>query len=302
MTVTDVQVAGDIIVSHASLRERLRHSLFVRSLRNSRSGQIGAVTLLILLFLALFGPLLNPGSPTAFAGVPFAHPSSHHVLGLDTLGRDALSRFLAGGRVMLGVAFSATLLAYVVGVIFGTAAGYRRGLFDFGTVAIVDLFISFPPIVLVLALVAGVGSNIGVVIFAIAAVHCPRVVRLVRAVTLEVATSEYVEAAVARGERTFSILRHDIFKNVLVPISADFGIRLSGSVILFASLSYLGLGQQPPASDWGLMIGENQAALFLQPWLIVVPALAIALLSISVNLVSDALARSLGRSVTSRGV
>jgi peptide/nickel transport system permease protein len=128
------------------------------------------------------------------------------------------------------------------------------------------------------------------------------VVRLVRAVTLDVATSEYVEAAVAGGDSTISILRRDISKNVLVPLSADFGIRLSGSVILFASLSYLGLGQQPPASDWGLMIGENQAALFLQPWVIVVPALAIALLSISVNLVSDALARSLGRSVTSRGV
>jgi len=162
--------------------------------------------------------------------------------------------------------------------------------------------ISFPPIVLVLLLVAGAGTGLAIVTVAIAAVHCPRVVRIVRAVTLDVGTREFVEAALARGERMRSILRRDILPNILTPVLADFGIRLAGSVILFASLSYLGFGQAPPASDWGLMISENQAGLLVQPWVIVAPAVAIALLTISVNLISDSIARSVGRTITSRAV
>lgn len=152
---------------------------------------------------------------------------------------------------------------------------HRRQAASCSPFAIVDLVISIPPIVVVLLLVAGAGSGLAITTLAIAGVNAPRVVRIVR---------------------------RDILPNILTPILADFGIRLSGAVILFASLSYLGLGQAPPASDWGLMISENQAGLLVQPWVIVAPALAIALLTVSVNLVSDSIGRSVGRTITHRGV
>jgi peptide/nickel transport system permease protein len=281
---------------------RAQRNLIIRGALSSRSGTVGAGLLVLLATLAVFGPFLTPESPTQTVGLPYARPSWNHVLGLDVIGRDVLSRFLSGGLVLLWVAFAATLLAYAAGVLVGMAAGYRRGTLDLGTVAFVDLIISFPPIVFVLVLVAGAGTGLTIVTLAIAAAHFPRVVRLVRAVTLEVGTREFVEAAVARGEPLRAILRRDILPNILTPLLADFGIRLSGSVILFASLSYLGLGQSPPASDWGLMISENQSGLLLQPWVIVVPAVAIALLTISVNLVSDSIARRVGRTITSRAV
>jgi peptide/nickel transport system permease protein len=280
----------------------IRENLVVRGTFSSKSGTLGAILLLLLLLLALVGPLLRPHSATSIQGISFAKPSWSHPLGLDFLGRDALSRFLSGGAVLLWVAFAATLLAYAVGIVVGITAGYRHGPFDLATVAIVDLLISFPPIVLVLLLVAGAGTGLGVVTLAIAAVHAPRIARIVRAVTLDVSTREYVEAAVARGERSLSVFRRDILPNILTPVLADFGIRLSGSVILFASLSFLGLGQSPPKADWGLMISENQAGLLVQPWIIVAPAIAIALLTISVNLIADSISRSVGRSITSRGV
>jgi peptide/nickel transport system permease protein len=141
-----------------------------------------------------------------------------------------------------------------------------------------------------------------VIVVGIAVTHAPRIVRISRSVTLDVATQEFVEAAVARGESLAAILRHDILPNIWTPILADFGLRLTGSLILFSSLSYLGLGQAPPAPDWGLMISENRAGLLLQPWVIIAPAMTIAVLAIGVNLVADAVARSAGRSVVGREI
>lgn len=296
-----VPAVAERLVSRSILR-RLRRNLIIRGAFSSHLGRIGVVLFVLIVALALIGPFFSPYSLTRIVGDPFAKPSWDHVLGLDSLGRDVLSRFLAGGRVLLWVAFAATLLGCAVGIFVGMVAGYWRGSFELCTVAVVDLMVSFPAIVFVLLLVAAAGTGLAIVTIAIAAVHAPRVVRIVRAVTLDVGTREFVEAAVARGERLSSILRRDILPNILTPIFADFGIRVSGSAILFASLSYLGLGQAPPASDWGLMMSENQAGLLVQPWVIVAPALAIALLTISVNLMSDSIARSVGRTITSRAV
>jgi len=251
----------------------------------------------VIVFVALCGRWLAPASQYAIAGMPLAGPSASHLLGTDFLGRDALSRFLNGGQVLVLVAFVATALAYLVGISVGMAAGYRRRAFDAVTVAVVDLFLAFPPIVFVLLLIAAAGPHLSLVVVAIAITHAPRIVRIVRTVTSEVATHEFVEAAVARGEPLRSILRRDIFPNILTPVLADFA-----SVILFSSISYLGLGQGPPKSDWALMISENRAGLLVQPWLVIVPAATIALLTIGVNLVADGIARSSGRYVENRGV
>ena len=276
--------------------------MFIRGVMGTHVGRLGLALVAAIFALAFLGPLVSPYPPTAILGVPFAGPSHGHVLGMDELGRDALARYLNGGAALIIVAFLATILAYVVGIPLGMAAGYRRGPFDLVTIAIVDLILSFPPIVFVLVLLAAAGPRLSIVVIGIATIHAPRVVRITRAVSVDIATQEFVEAAVARGESLASILLHDILPNVWTPVLADFGIRLTGSVILFSSLSYLGFGQAPPAADWGLMISENRAGMIIQPWVVVLPATTIALLAIGVNLMADGVARATGRSLIQRDV
>ena len=272
-----------------------RTASVTRAVLASWGGRVGLAVIVLLFLVAFVGPFFAPFSPTAIVGPPFGAPTDDHLLGTDYLGRDVTSRFLHGGRVLIGVAFSATLLAYAIGLVVGMTAGLRRGGFDLITVAVADLLLSFPAIVFVLMLLAATGPRLSVAIFGIAAVHIPRIVRLVRAVTIDITTSEFVEAAVARGERRSSVLWREIFPNTWTPLLADFGLRLATSIILFSSLAYLGVGQTAPAADWGLMISENRVGITIQPWIVFVPAIAIALLVIGVNLLTDALARTMGR-------
>jgi peptide/nickel transport system permease protein len=267
---------------------------------DSGVGGCGVAIVSGVALLALAGPWLSPYSPIETLALPLDAPSAAHLLGTDGLGRDVLARFLHGGRVLIAVAFLATILAYVAGIPLGMAMGYRRGSLDLAVITVADLILAFPAIVFVLVLVAAAGTHLSIVILGIALINLPRVVRISRTVTIDLATREFIEASVARGESVVSIIRSDILPNIWTPILADFGIRLTGSVILFSSLSYLGFGQQPPAADWGLMISENRAALFVQPWVVVVPALSIAVLCIGVNLIADGVARSAGRSVLGR--
>jgi peptide/nickel transport system permease protein len=269
---------------------------------SSRLGKAGAAICLIVVMIALFGPFVSPESPTETVGVPFSGPSRENWLGTDALGRDVLSRFLHGGRTLVAVAVLATVLSYSVGVTIGMIAGYRRRFVDIATITISDVMIAFPPIIFLLALVAAAGPRVSLAIVGIAAIHAPRVARIARVATIETAQYDFVEAAVARGESTLSVLRRDILPNIRVPILADMGPRLAYSVILFSSLSFLGLGPTPPAADWGLMISENRLALTTQPWAVVGPAIGLALLAIGVTLLADAVARAAGQTVTGRGL
>jgi peptide/nickel transport system permease protein len=266
----------------------------------SLSGTIGGALAIVILLLAYIGPILSPYSPTAIAGIPFQGPSMQHWMGTDILGRDILSRFLNGGGTLILVAFASTILAYVCGISLGLIMGFRRGVIDMVSVVLIDLVLAIPPIIVVLVLLAALGPRLWLIIAAIAGVFAPRIARLVRSVALEISAQDYVEAAIARGERTASILLWDVFMNAILPISADVGIRLSGAIILFSSLSYLGLGEPPPAPDWGAMISENRAGMTIQPWAVIVPAATIALLAVGINLVADAVARVTGRSVVAR--
>jgi peptide/nickel transport system permease protein len=286
-----VALAGEVGRAPSSLRA------FAAGVLRSWGGRVGVAILLALVAVALLGPLVRPHPPDAVVGTPFQAPGGSAPLGTDILGRDVLSRVLSGGWLLLAIALGSTVTAYLLGGSLGLWAGYRRGRpVDLGTVAVSDTFISIPPIVFALILVAGLGSGALVVAVAITAVQIPPVIRLVRSFSLTVARSEYVEAAVARGERTGAILRREILPNLWPLIMADFGIRLSYSVILFASLSFLGFGQAPPAADWGLMISENRAGIQIQPLAVLVPVAAIAALAVGTNLAGDAFARSVGRS------
>jgi ABC-type dipeptide/oligopeptide/nickel transport system permease subunit len=203
---------------------------------------------------------------------------------------------LWGGRTVIALAGAATLLAYLVGVPIGLLAGVSRSYVDPLLMRIMDVFLAFPPIILLLVLATGVGPSPWVLVVGVAITHVPGISRIVRTATLEVSVRGYVEAAVARGERLTFILRREILPNIATPILADAGIRLTGSILLVASVNFLGLGLQPPASDWALMISENRGGLTIQAWASVVPIVLIAALTIAVNLVADAYARGLGQS------
>jgi ABC-type dipeptide/oligopeptide/nickel transport system permease subunit len=270
------------------MRERLR---FLRS----ATGAVGFALLVFVLGVAVFGPFLAPHSPTEPIGIPFEGPSAGAPLGYDGLGRDVLSRVLWGGRSVLALAGLATILAYAAGGLAGLLAGYSRSRLDAVLMRGVDVLISFPALLFILVLIAGAGTSKPALVAGVAIVQAPLVARIVRTATLEQAVRGFVEAAVARGESTFAILRREILPNIVSPIAADFGLRFTYSIILVASVNFFGLGLQPPAADWALIISENRDGLALNPWVILVPAGLIALLTISLNLVGDAIARSLGR-------
>jgi peptide/nickel transport system permease protein len=273
------------------LTERLR---FLRS----ATGAIGLALLLLVVGTAVLGPFFAPHSPTESIGIPFDRPSADAPLGYDSLGRDVLSRVLWGGRSVLALAGLATLLAYLAGGVIGLVAGYTRSLADSLLMRGVDVLISFPPLLFILVLITGAGTSKAALVAGVAAVQAPLVARIVRTATLEQSVRGFVEAAEARGERTAAILRREILPNIVSPIAADVGLRFTYSIILVASVNFFGLGLQPPDADWALIVSENRDGLELNPWVILVPAALIALMTISLNLVGDAVARSLGRSRT----
>lgn len=275
---------------------RRRRVPLPRSVTADWSGRIGLLLLTIVVLLALLGPAFAPHSTTAPIGIPGTGPSGSAPLGLDFLGRDVLSRVLSGGRSTLLLGGAATALTYLVGVTIGLIAGYARSIADPLLMRTVDVFLSFPALLVMLLFVTAFGGGRGVLVGAAALVLFPGVARIVRTATLEVSTKAYVEAAVARGERTVAVLRREILPNIAAPIIADLGIRFSWSIILIASVNYLGLGLKPPTADWGLMVSENREIISSNPLALLAPAVILAVLIIAVNLVGDAYVRQRGRS------
>ena len=260
-----------------------------------RSGVAGLVIVTFIVLLAIFGPLFAPHSPSITIVAPGASPSGAAPLGGDFLGRDVLSRVLWGGRSVLGIAAVATLLVYVISVPLALLAGAGGTVPSQAIMRLMDTFRVFPPLLFFLVLISGLGSSRGVLILGVVVTQVPAVTRILYSPVLEVSVRGYVEAAVARGERLAAVLRREILPNILSPLIADCGLRFSYSILLVAGVNFLGLGLQPPAADWGLMIAENRDILSTNPWALVVPGILIASLTIGASLIGDAITRSLGR-------
>jgi ABC-type dipeptide/oligopeptide/nickel transport system permease subunit len=164
----------------------------------------------------------------------------------------------------------------------------------------VDVMLAFPPLLFLLVLIAGAGTSITVLIIGVAAIQAPAISRIVRTATLEISTRGYVEAGIARGERAVAVIGREVLPNILAPVLVDAGLRFTYSILIIASVNFLGLGLQPPNSDWALMISENRTYIQLNAFSVLVPAGMIGLLTIGINLTGDAIARSLGRSYVPR--
>jgi peptide/nickel transport system permease protein len=272
-------------------RSRRRNSSLARALRQ-RQTQVGLVITLLVLGVALLGPLFASYEPSAIVGLPAQGPSSAFPLGTDALGRDVLSRVLWGGRNLVWVAFLATALGVFVGAALGMLAGYSRSWVDDALMRTMDIVLAFPQIILVLLFVSMLGTKLWLVAVLIAASWVPQVARVARGVTSEIVEREYIQAAEAIKVPAHRILRREVLPNIITPLAVEFGLRLTWSIALVAAISFLGFGIQPPNADWGLMINENRQGLTVQPWGVVLPVIAIALLTIGTSLIGDGLSRA----------
>jgi len=265
--------------------------LLRRAWRQMRT-KIGIALVALLAGVALIGPFFAPHSPSEFVGIPYAHVSSALPLGADNLGRDVFSRFLWGGRSVLGLSLLATALGLLLGVSIGLVAAYSRSILDDVLMRAMDVILAFPSIVLALVVVSTLGPKQWLIVTVVGITTAPRVARVTRGASLEIVERDFVQAAEVLGESRFKILLGEILPNITSPLMVEASLRLTYSIGLIAGLSFLGFGLQPPAADWGLMINENRQALTIQPWGAAAPVIAIALLTIGTSLVGDGLARA----------
>jgi peptide/nickel transport system permease protein len=283
--------AGVEPVRGATLQRRAWLGILRDALRLGRT-KIGLGIVTVLVLIAIFGPLLAPHSPTEFIGVPNTGPGGDALFGTDALGRDVWSRFLNGGRSVLWMSAAATLLGVGVGVMIGLIAAYSRNWLDDVLMRGSDVVLAFPQIILALLAVSAVGPKLWLIVLVVAIGHMPRVARVIRAAAQEVAERDFVKAAEAVGEKRSRIVLGELLPNVTSPLLVELGLRMTYSIGLIAALSFLGFGLQPPSSDWGLMINENRLSITVQAWSVVLPVIAIGLLTVGTNLITDGIARA----------
>ncbi len=259
----------------------------------------GIVIVIVGLVLAVTGPWIAPHNVGAIVTGVYEKPGGELLLGSDVLGRDILSRLLYGARLTVGVALAATISGFLLGMAVGFSAAEIGGRYDDFVTWLIDVFLSFPPILLALIVIASLSSDLWVLIATIAVIHSSRVARVGRAVAMNIAALEFVEVARARGEKLVSILVREIWPSTIRPLAVEFGLRLTYSILFLSSLSFLGLGVQPPDADWGSMVRENMNAMQNGAFLAVLaPAFAIAILTVGVNLIVDWLGAQSGRGIS----
>lgn len=277
-------------VVHHTRRSELAY-LFANAAR-SRRGAFGLGLTLLVVVIAVIGPFVAPHSPTEFVTSPFAPPSPGVFLGGDSLGRDVLSRVLAGGWQLLLVAATATALGVIVGAVAGVAAAYLAGWRDSAIMRVADVILAFPQIVFALLMVSVVGPNVALLILAVGFSHAPQVARVIRATALDVSERDFVKAVQITGVKATRIMRLEILPNLVSPLMVEIGLRMAYSVVIIAGLSFIGFGLQPPSPNWGSMINENRIGVTLNSWGTTVPCLLLAILCVGLNTFTDAVARA----------
>lgn len=241
-----------------------------------------------VLLVVVFAPWIAPHPEAAIlTDESFALPDETMLLGSDFLGRDMLSRLLYGARVTLSVAFIIAVIAFVLGGSLGFFAAVKRGWVDSMLSRSVDVLISFPAIMVALIVISALGSSIPVLIFTIALIDATRVYRVARALGMDIVVQDYIEAAKVRGEKMGWIIFHEMLPNALAPLAAEFGIRFTYAILFISALSFLGLGVQAPHADLGVMVKENMQGLLYETYTPLYPAICIAIVTLSINLLVD---------------
>lgn len=263
-----------------------------RSFRRHRLAMIGVVILLLLLLMAIFAPWLAPHDPNAIdLANSYSPPSRLHPLGTDLTGRDMLSRLLYAARISLSVGLVAVSIYLVIGIVLGLISGYYGGVTDHAIMRFTDAVMCFPSFMIILALVAAIGPSVFNVMLAIGLLGWPATCRLVRGQVLAIKERDFTLAARTLGIPDRQIIVHHVLPSAIVPVIVVATFGIGGAILMEASLSFLGLGVQPPQASWGNLLNEAQTMRVLQgmPWLWVPPGVMIALAVLSVNFIGDGL-------------
>ncbi len=247
----------------------------------------GMFIIFVYAVAAIFAPWIAPYGEAEVIGSAFAPADENMLLGADQLGRDMFSRVIYGARNTVGLALAATVLAFLLGAGAGLWAAVRGGWFDTALGRVVDILMSIPSLIFALLILSIFGTNLVIIVVVVAIIYAPRVFRLTRAVAGNVVVMDYIEAARLRGEGDWFLIRREILPNTTAPLVAEFGLEFCFVFLLMAGLSFLGLGIQPPTADWGSMVRENATLISFGEITPLIPAAAIALLTVAVNFVVD---------------
>ena len=251
------------------------------------SAKFGMLVVLIYSIVAIFAPFIAPYGEREILGRAFELWSEKYPLGTDNLGRDMLSRMIFGARNTIGLALSITILAFLLGSLTGMIAAALGGWVDQILSRIVDVLMSIPSLIFALLILSIFGTSVPYLIATITVIDATRVFRLARATAMNVVVMDYVEVARVRGEKLDWVIRKEILPNITAPLLAEFGLRFCFVFLFISALSFLGLGLQPPAADWGSMVRDNASLITFEDITPLLPAGAIALLTVAINFIVD---------------
>lgn len=267
------------------VREKLR-----RMARQNKLAAFSAVLIALVLLLAMFAPLVAPyGEAEQDVLARLQPPSAAHWFGTDELGRDVLSRILYGSRLSLAIGILPSVISLVIGIVLGLLAGYFGGWADYVIMRLADVMLSVPSLLLAMVVMYTLGSSTVNLFVALSMVGWASVARVVRSQTLSLKESEYVEAAQSIGVSRFNIMRRHILPNCVPSLIVLFTLNVPAAILSESSLSFLGIGAQPPAASWGLMVNQSKQFLFTQPWLALAPCVAIMVVVLAFNFLGDGL-------------
>ena len=262
----------------------------VRDVLRSPGAAAGAILLLLLVLGAALAPLVAPFDPNETgAGMRLAAPDAVHLMGTDLFGRDVFSRVLHGGRYSLAIGLATVALSLVFGATLGAAMGYFGGRLDSVAGRAVDVMLGFPPLVLAILIVAVLGVGLWSAALAVGIAGIPRFARVIRGATLSIASQPFIEAAQAAGTRRLLILARHVAPNLAPTLIVMTTLELGGAILSTATLSFLGLGAQPPAPEWGTMLSAGREFVRYAPWTMIFPGLALFIAVMAVNLLGDRL-------------
>ena len=267
------------------VREKLR-----RMVHQNKLAAFSAVLIALVLLLAVFAPLIAPyGEAEQDVLARLQPPSAAHWFGTDELGRDVLSRILYGSRLSLAIGILPSVISLVIGIVLGLLAGYFGGWADYVIMRLADVMLSVPSLLLAMVVMYTLGSSTVNLFVALSMVGWASVARVVRSQTLSLKESEYVEAAQSIGVSRFNIMRRHILPNCVPSLIVLFTLNVPAAILSESSLSFLGIGAQPPAASWGLMVNQSKQFLFTQPWLALAPCVAIMVVVLAFNFLGDGL-------------
>ncbi len=301
MTATSNAIATPSAELRTTLKHRTPLGDTLRKLRRHRSFRVGALLLLFLVLVAIFAEVIAPYDPTRplrdvrRRAAPCIHllgcpaDEAEHWMGIDGNSRDLFSRIVFGARLSLQIGFATTFFAILIGVFIGGLAGYAGGWVDNGLMRVMDILLAFPGLLLAIAVVAVLGTNLINALLAIAVVSIPIYARLFRSTVLGTKEQEYVTAARSVGAHSRRLLLRHILPNALTPIIVAGTLGIATVILDAAALSFLGLGAQPPQAEWGLMLGEERNSVFNAPHLVFFPGIAIMITVLAFNLIGDGL-------------